>query len=336
MKRISIVSLICLFGQFVTSLTSFASTETTNADLAFTNNAYALSSDSITKAFTGRSSPACMKYWTGLTSSTLGEIAQKTETQQFLIPDECMSASAKYAGAMITARVQQGCAKTESDLSARFSNCSLMVFFLRAGLIDQMTKPSGKTPENYENMRTELLINKLVARFFASATPTKGVDWDDQLKIQSVLSRRMPKSSDMTRAAVVFNYAKLRTVAASEKEKTEKAVKDSLLIAENLQPTDESLRELNWLLMIEDHDQAGLEKEIGKYLRDDPNSKIGLYYLSTVYWDKKDKDQTVKVLEKLKGLYPEDQRVIGTLAKAQTSKLGENIFSSEFSITFWH
>jgi hypothetical protein len=336
MKRISIVSLICLFGQFVTSLSSFASTETLNADLAFTNNAYSLSSDSISKTFVSRSSPACMKYWTGLTSSTLGEIAQKTDTQQFLIPDECMSASAKYAGAMITARVQRGCVKPESDSNARFSECSLMVFFLRAGLIDQMTKPSGKTPENYQNLRTELLINKLVARFFASANPTKGVDWDDQLKIQSVLSRRMPQSTDMTRAAVVFNYAKLRTARASEKEKIEKKVKDSLTVAENLQPSDESLRELSWLLMIEDHNQAGLEKEIGKYLQTDPNSKIGLYYLSTVYWDKKDKEQTVKVLEKLKGLYPEDQRVVGTLAKAQTSNFGENIFSSEFSITFWH
>jgi len=60
---------------------------------------------------------------------------------------------------------------------------------------------------------------------------------------------------------------------------------------------------------------------------------VGLYYLSSVYWEKKDKDQTVKVLEKLKSLYPEDQRVVATLAKAQTSQFSENIFSSEFNIT---
>jgi hypothetical protein len=330
MKSLWITGLICLFG---TSLTSFASTETTNADLAFTNNAYSLSLDSINKAFIGRSSPACMKYWTGLTSSTLGDIAGKTTTEQFVIPNECMGDSAQFAGAMITNRVQQGCAKTQTDLTARFSECSLMVFFLRAGLIDQMTKPSGNAPENYENLKTELLINKLVARFFSAA---KGVNWDDQLKIQSVLARRMPKSSDMSRAAVVFNYAKLRGASPAQKEKAEKAVKASLLVAENLQPTDESLKELSWLVMMEDHDQVALEQDIHKFLQEQPDSKVGLYYLSSVYWIKKDKEQSVKVLQKLKTLYPDDQRVVGTLAKAETSKLGENIFSSEFSLTFWH
>ncbi len=252
------------------------------------------------------------------------------------IPEKCVEDSVRLTNPIVVKQLVEQCNNKKASQRSLASGCLFPLITFRAALIDQRTIPAPPQTEKYESLETDLLVTKFVSRFFIGNGVTdqnSDAHWKNLLDILAILSARKPQSAALAKAVVVIQFMQLRNASEKGQTLSENPLRYSLALAERLRPEDEDLRELQWALMMQNKDFVTLENDLQEFVHNQPNSKIGLYYLAGAYWRKSEPAKTKELLLKDQKLYPKDERIRNTLKRLKTAQPGEDIFSTSINLS---